>query len=334
MTEHNQTLIVAVDRANQAGLESASCTEPHDRRQNSIPLSAALGLLWLQSVSFLIFTGWGVDMPMYLSYHLGLCAVVATFGVWWVRVSSAAEDANDKSAIVLQLVAWTTLAGPFGTLIATALLVPRSVGTWHADSLTGPPIELSRLELLYSSLLDRRLRVEHAHATRPLLDVIIEGTQIEKLDALSLVSKRYAPALAPTLRRALGDKDSSVRVLAATVMAQQHNAYTKRIGMLHAVAKSAPESSKHWSELGQAHLDYVGSGLLEASQAGTEVGRARAHLTRAVELDPSDAVTQARINALGLPFAYRGKPTVGARELRRNDDMPGRTACCLQPTSA
>ncbi len=92
--------------------------------------------------------------------------------------------------------------------------------------------ELTRLELLHGSLLDRRLRLGHAHAIRPLLDVMIEGTQVEKLDALSLISKRYAPALAPALRRALEDKDGSVRVLAATVMAQQHNAFTKRIGAL------------------------------------------------------------------------------------------------------
>ena len=85
------------------------------------------------------------------------------------------------------------------------------------------------------------MRLERAHAIRPLLDVIIEGTQLEKFDALSLISKRYDPALAPALRRALEDKDASVRVLAATVLAQQNNAHTKRIGALQAIARLTPE---------------------------------------------------------------------------------------------
>ena len=44
---------------------------------------------------------------------------------------------NDKTAMVLQLVAWTTLAGPFGTLIAIALLVPRSAGASHVGASRG-----------------------------------------------------------------------------------------------------------------------------------------------------------------------------------------------------
>ena len=72
--------------------------------------------------------------------------------------------------------------------------------------------ELTRLELLHGSLLDRRLRLEQCAPIRPLLDVVIDGTQIEKLDALGLISKRFVPALAPILKRALEDKDAAVRV--------------------------------------------------------------------------------------------------------------------------
>jgi hypothetical protein len=137
---------------------------------------------------------------------------------------------------------------------------------------------MTRLALLHSALLDRRLRIGDAHSIRSLFDVMIDGTQLEKLDALSLISKHYAPALAPALKRALEDGDSSVRVLAATVMAQQHNAYTKRIGVLQASAKAAPGHSDGWSELGQACLDYAESGLLEASRAATEANQGRAYL--------------------------------------------------------
>jgi hypothetical protein len=239
--------------------------------------------------------------------------VTATLGIWWARAAWSGADANDKTALVLQLVAWTALAGPFGTLIAAALMVPRvTAETGDADN---QGFEVARLELLHGSLLDRRLRFEHAHPIRPLLDVIIDGTQVEKLDALSLISKRYAPALAPTLKRALGDKDASVRVLAATVMARQHNAYTKRIGTRQAIARAAPEDPNHLSELGQAHLDYAVSGLLETSRAEAETTQARVHLGRAEQLDPGHTVTQARLDAIGRVVPSRGQPTDGAHNL-------------------
>jgi hypothetical protein len=259
-------------------------------------------------------------MPEYLSYDLGLCAVTATIGILWVRASAAAEDANDETSMVLQLVAWTTLAGPFGSLIAAALIVQRSDAPCRADTVTVQPSELPHLELLQSSLLDHRLRLGRAHAIRPLLDVVIEGTTVEKLDALSLISKRYVPTLAPALKRALEDNDSSVRVLAATVIAQQHNAYTKRIGALQAVARAAPESANDWSELAQAHFDYAASGLLDASHAKAEVSRARAHLAHAAELNLGAAATQTRLDAVQQPSASHGWPTLPVREPADNDE--------------
>jgi hypothetical protein len=246
---------------------------------------------------FVAFSADRLVMPVVLSIHVAVCAVTATIGRGWVRAHSAVARSDDNAATVLHLAAWTTLAGPFGAVIAALLLVPqRGTASTHATAdadpdrstipsgLTpaGPNLrnEITRLELLHSAVLDGRLRIGGAHRIRPLLDVMIEGTQIEKLDALSLISRRYAPALAPALRRALEDGDSSVRVLAATVMAQQHNAHTKRIGALQALAKAAPERSNDWSELGQAYLDYAESGLLEASRAATEASQGRSHLAR------------------------------------------------------
>jgi hypothetical protein len=200
--------------------------------------------------------------------------------------------------MVLQLVAWTGLAGPFGALTAVGLLVPRNVGAngRGRDTARGQA-EMSRLELLHGSLLDRRLRLETAHSIRSLMDVIIDGTQFEKLDALSLISKSFVPALAPPLKRALEDKDAAVRVLAATVMAQQHNIHMRQIGGLRAEAEAAPESPPRWRELGQAHRDYAGSGLLEASRAGSELSQADAHLARAERLERSIAKVQAPVDA-------------------------------------
>jgi hypothetical protein len=319
MSEHSQATALDADGIDYAALAWTSRATSRSTPWISRSLLLVFALLCLQSALFLVFATDHCDIRTFLILHLTLCAGTATFGRWWIGAPRTADGTDDTTATVLQLAAWTAVAGPFGAVVAGALLVPRSaaanhaVATADADSPTDRP-GLTRLELLHRSLLDNRLRLERAHAIRPLLDVIIEGAQTEKFDALSLISKRYNPALAPALKRALEDKDASVRVLAATVMAQQNNASTKRIGALQAVARAQPETSRHWCELGQAHFDYAVSGLLEASRAKTEASQALAHLVRAAELDPSDAVTQARLNVVRRFVAYGEQPAVATHD--------------------
>jgi hypothetical protein len=275
-------------------------------------------LFFLECALFIAFAADGMGPPAYLQCHLGLCAATAALGGWWAA-ASAASDRADRIAMVVQLVAWTALAGPFGAFIAAGLLMPRAAVA-NADAAGQPDVAarfnaapLSRLELLHRSLLDRRLRLDGAHVIRPLLDVVIDGAQIEKFDALGLISKRYVPAAAPALKRALEDKDGSVRVLAATVMAQQHNAYTKRIGSCQAIASAAPHSASGWSDLGQAHLNYANSGLLEASRAETELSHARTHLARAQRLGRDETSTTKPLDSIGRLAALLEQPTVEHR---------------------
>jgi hypothetical protein len=237
-------------------------------------------LLCLESALFVAFAEDRLDLPAYLGWHLGLCAATASIGFLWATASSP-PGLGDRTLTVPQLAIWTTLAGPFGAFIAVSLLLPRAAASEEPDAAGGQGPELSRLERLYHSLLDRRLRLDEAHAIRPLLDVMIDGAQSEKFDALSLISKRYVPAVAPALKRALEDRDGSVRVLAATVMARRHNAYTRRIGDLQAIARAAPDAPGGWRDLGRAHLEYAGSGLLEASRVETEQDHANTYLARA-----------------------------------------------------
>jgi hypothetical protein len=267
-------------------------------------------LLCLQAELFIGFATGRLDLVLYLECHLGLCAATTVLGCWWAA-SSSAPDPADRIVMVLQLVAWTALAGPFGTLIAAGLLVPRAAASKLPDA--EPRATLSRLELLHNALLDRRLHLDQEHPIRPLMDVIIDGTQLEKFDALSLISKRYVPAAAPALKRALEDKDASVRVLAATVMAQQHNACTKRIGDCQTTARATPDSPDGWRQLGKAHLDYAMSGLLEGSRAETEFGQARSYLARAERLEP-----------VGRLAVFSGQPTA-ASDLLVNHEQRGGT---------
>lgn len=251
-----------------------------------LPLSV---LLCLQSVLLMALAFDRVNTQVYLAGHFGLSAVVGAFGAWWA--GARGEDTFSRAGLVLQLVIWIMLAGPFGTLAAMALFVPKAAGA--VDITSDWRQKLTNPERLHTALLDSRLRLEHAHEVRPLLDVVIDGTRLEKLDALSVISQRYVPAFAPALKRALQDGDSSVRVLAATVMAQQNNAYTKRIGEALRLANTEAAAADNWHAVGQAYQDYAESGLLDASRAADEKRRARMHFARSAKPDTELLVANA-----------------------------------------
>jgi len=272
MTQASQTVVLAANARGRIALSRL--------------VLLVIGTFCLQSALLSAFATERIAMPTYIAAYLGLCVTALSLGGWWSRSPSNSHEVPRRTIVVLQLLAWTALAGPFGALIAVGLLIPYrsepSPGTWNgATGQTG----LSEIELLHNSLLDGRLRLDRAHAIRSLLDVIIDGTQAEKLDALSLFSKRFVPALAPVLKRALEDPDAAVRVLAATVMAQRHDSYMRRIGDFRAKAEAAPELPAPWRKLAQACLDYAASGLLDASRAEVESNQASIFLARAEQLD-------------------------------------------------
>ncbi len=251
-----------------------------------LPWVYLLVFLCLELALFLLYTDSDIDTSQYLWAHICSTSVSAMTGVCWARLAARDEGRRDRLVMVIQLAAWAILVGPFGVAIAAMFLIPPTVTGTQAPAATPVPaadadyVEISKAELLHGGLLDGRLRITRAHKIRPILDVILEGTTLEKLDALSLISKRYVPALAVALKQALEDKEASVRVLAATVMAQMNNGFTKRIGVLQASAQAEPGCAGHWTALGQAHMDYARSGLLEASRADAELTQSRTAVSR------------------------------------------------------
>ena len=112
--------------------------------------------------------------------------------------------------------------------------------------------EIEHVEGLHQALLDGRMRLDGARHIRPLMDIIAEGSQSEKLEALSVVYKRYDADLSAVLKRALQDPDPSVRVLAATVMAKLHATFMRKIGDCQTAAAAMPNLVQSWRNTADA----------------------------------------------------------------------------------
>jgi hypothetical protein len=261
------------------------------------PTSWLLGfvvvLVGWQMALLLALLGGAIELGAYAGIHFLGCVVLAACLVW----RSKAPAIDNRYSAAVQIVAWSAFAGPFGAFIAAALSLPslpnRSdiLRDGDTDDLTGDGSAIDPVERMHITLLDGRVRLEGACRTRPLIDVIAEGSRSEKLQALGVVYRRYEARLSTVLKRAMRDSDMSVRVLASTVTAKLHATHTRKIGDCQTAAAAEPGCAQSRRDLAEVRLAYAESGLLEAAQVRAQLEAAVDDLSRAVELDPDDRPT-------------------------------------------
>jgi hypothetical protein len=261
-------------------------------------LGFAVVLLGWQIILLLALYGGVIELGAYLGIHFLGCAVLAARMVW--RLKTSAND--DGYSAALQIVAWSAFAGPFGAFVAAAFSFPSAPicvnipSEGDIDSLTADCSEDKHVERMHIALLDRRVRIEGTSRIRPLMDVIAEGSQAEKLEALGIVYRRYEARLSAVLKRALRDPHMSVRVLAATVTAKLHATYSRKVGDCQTAADAKPGVAQNWRNLAEARFAYAESGLLEAPRARVQIEFAIDDLSRAAELDPADRASASRLD--------------------------------------
>ena len=271
------------------------------RPQNRLLAFAGLIFAWQAALFLALFNG-AIDPVSYVEVHAIGCAGLAS----WAFLRAAG---GKGSSAALQVVACSALAGPFGAFAAIALTFPGAdLATDAAPDSSrrgAPPSKRpknERAERLHAALLDRRVRLEGASRIRPLADVLAEGSRAERLEALRIAYRRYDADLSSLLKRALNDPDASVRVLAATVIARLHAAYTRNIGDRQAESNVDEGVARSWAALAEARLDYARSGLLEPTRAREQAQAAAGDLRRAAELDADGGTS---------PEGTRGRPAAG-----------------------
>lgn len=217
---------------------------------------------------------------LFAAYAITSVCLVA-MAVYIVGRMRRKQNTPPMWGIFVQVAIWVAAAGPFGAVVCGALLVPRDekantrlarlqpAGGGKATQSNEFPAHS------WKALQDGRMRISGAHKITPMVDVVLSGSRIMKLEALSHVARQYSASFAPTLQQALEDRDASVRVLAATVIAKQHETFSGRILELEEICAKNPEDLAAWQNLAQAHLRYADSGLLDSSRADAERERGR-----------------------------------------------------------
>jgi hypothetical protein len=233
-----------------------------------------------------------IELGTYLAADILGSTALAALLVWRVRHAGSPF----RCSAALQIVAWSAVAGPFGTLVAMAIgfsspFRSRMARDQGIVRMTAEHSEVEYCERVHIALLDHRMRIEGASRIHPLMDVIADGSQPAKLESLGVVWRKFETQLVGVLRRGLRDTDASVRVLAATIISKLHAVFVGKVGTCQAAAAEHPLIAHSWSSLAEARLAYAASGLLEGEQARTQIESAVGNLVRARELDPTDQVS-------------------------------------------
>ncbi|WGD49476.1 hypothetical protein QA641_28055 [Bradyrhizobium sp. CB1650] len=272
--------------------------------------------LWLSGFAVALFGCQAALLDALLDGQIGLgtyitadvlgSAALAAPLVWYARRAGS----GNRCAAALQIVAWSAVAGPFGTLVATAVafsspLQLRMARDQGIARMTTEHSEVEYCERVHIALLDHRMRIEGASLIHPLMDAISDGSQPAKLEALGVVWRKFETRLVGVLRRGLRDSDASVRVLAATVISKLHAVFVGKVGACQTAAAAHPLTALSWRNLAEARLAYAASGLLEGEQARAQIESAVGDLSRAKELDPADQVSADRLDAARRQLSSR-----------------------------
>lgn len=290
-------------RLEQSGFAAAATLGRHALTAvpGGVPAAVAVAAVLLQSMLLIGLARGLFGLAVYVALQClaGLAAWLA-FRRW--LTPGDGPQGRLFAALRLQVIVWSILAGPFGALVLLAYTLARkdpSLKLPGMEDLAEPPsAEEDRSEQLHSALLDNRLRISDVHGIRPLGEVIAQGTQAEKLAALSIIARNYRAPFAAVLKRALADSEAPVRVLSSTVLAELNSRFMRAIGQRLAAVEQDPGSAAAWVELADARLDYAASGLLDLSRAQTETAGAVEALSRAAAIAPNDRDLHARLDGV------------------------------------
>ncbi|MEK9281883.1 MULTISPECIES: hypothetical protein [unclassified Bradyrhizobium] len=247
-----------------------------------------------------------IELGTYIAADVLGSAALAAVLVWRARRAGS----GNRYFAALQIVAWSAVAGPFGTLVAMAVAFssPLQLGMARDQGIvrmTAEHTEVEYCERVHIALLDHRMRIEGASLIHPLMDAIADGSQPAKLEALGVVWRKFETRLVGVLRRGLRDSDASVRVLAATVISKLHAVFVGKVGACQTAAAAHPLTALNWRNLAEARLAYAASGLLEGEQARAQIESAVGDLSRATELDPADQASADRLDAARRQLSSR-----------------------------
>jgi hypothetical protein len=169
----------------------------------------------------------GLNTSIFLGIHTG---VVAMLGIWTLVLHRFGYNMHYPPLLTL----FTAVLGPFGvggTLVATGLYhwlkrTSTPFSEWYQALF--PDFEDAGIRNIFDNAVSTKELHLEKQAVVPFMDVLHYGTTQQKQAMIVLLIAHHHGKFAGVLRKALEDKDGSVRVLAAKGMTKIEQYYMNR----------------------------------------------------------------------------------------------------------
>jgi tetratricopeptide (TPR) repeat protein len=143
-------------------------------------------------------------------------------------------------------------------------------------------------------------------------DAVTNGTIEQKQAIVALIARRFSPAFAPALRKALEDPVPAVRVQAAAAAAAIEQRFSARAMKLEQAAAKRAGQAGHFRELGALYAEMADSGILEKARADAARAKALEHFRTVLTLIPDDPEA---LSASAKLLLDQGKPKEATQRL-------------------
>ncbi len=245
------------------------------------------------------------------------------------------RDARRQPLLLLFVVAVAFL-GPLGIIGTGLAALLRIAFAWRARPFLEwyealfPAFGQDRTEALHERVVLRGHGPSVRSTVAPFGDIMARGTLAEKQSALSLIGAGFRPEFAPALRSALNDPEASIRVQAASAVAQIERHFVERGETLAARRAERPDDAS-LIELAQHHEALAASGLLDAGRARDAATTALALHLRLAEQGPGLPLRMTSAGAAGRLLLNLGRAEEAVRLLTRANSESPPTAEILGP---
>lgn len=270
---------------------------PTEQASWFLPLVIAVVALLLEIWLAHTYNKGNVGLKGFVLLH---CIISAALAFYSLLVHRAGGDLRFPLLVMVT----TAVMGPVGaagcilSILLYALLY-RHTATSFIEWFTAifPEQSHKHSERLYEEILAHH-RPDHRINVAPFHDIMALGSESQKREAISKMSRHYKPFFAPMLREASNDNSNMIRVQAATAISHIENAYLD-----HSLAlEKALEANSRDKELlfaAAIHYDnYAFTGILDADREEYNRRRAYELYTRFLEREPSNIKARQNIGRL------------------------------------
>ncbi len=229
---------------------------------NGLFLFFALVLTVIEAVLLYLLLKTDIWPMIPVLLHLLVCAVTAS-----VTYAQYKRGMDVQHLALMTIVTFTAgIFGTVGALLGFFVMVlfksrAQAFSEWYESIF--PTDHYSTPETIYDRIVEGIDENPSRYEVMPFSDVMRLGSENQKRRALAKMTSRFSPRFAPAFKIALGDKNNTIRVQAATAIAKVEREFGSKRERIELARAKEPRNHFLTLALAKFYDDYAFTGILD-----------------------------------------------------------------------